>query len=197
MELEETTKQLINYIKEGDRFSFDKLVSLYEKTVYRICHRFFNNEEDALDATQEVFIKVYRYIDKFEGRSSFKTWIYRIAANTCLTISENKKKEKEGLLQNMINWWNSITESTPEEKVLENEERVINKKLVGDCIAKIPEVYRIPLILKDMEGMALEKISDILEIPVGTVKSRLNRGRALLHDKIILASSRDATNFIR
>ena len=186
MDLEEITKQLITNIKEGDKFSFDKLVSLYEKVVYRICHRFFNNEEDALDATQEVFIKVYRYIDRFEGRSSFKTWLYRIAANTCLTISENKKKEKEGLLQSMINWWNSITETTPEEKVLEEEERLINKKIVGDCIAKIPEVYRIPLILKEMEGMSLEKIGEVLEIPIGTVKSRLNRGRAVLHDKIAL-----------
>ncbi len=182
---EDLTIQLIKEVKEGDKFAFDKLVSLFEKIVYQTCHRFFNNEEDALDATQEVFLKVYRNINKFEGRSSFKTWLYRISVNTCLTISENKKKEKEGLLQIVVGWWNSLTQPTPEEKVLENEEHSLNKKLIGDSIAKIPEIYRIPLILKDMEGMPLEKISEILEIPVGTVKSRLNRGRAMLHDKIV------------
>ena len=188
MTIEDTTNQLIKDAKEGDRFAFDRLVSLYEKTVYRICHRFFNNEEDALDATQEVFIKVYRYLDKFEGRSSFKTWLYRIAANTCLTISENKKKEKEGLLQTIIGWWNYFYQPTPEDKVLDEEERIINKKLVGDSIVKVPEIYRVPLILKDMEGMSLEKIGEILEIPVGTVKSRPNRGRAMLHEKLAAKS---------
>ncbi len=184
MKNEEITLQLIKNIKEGDRFAFDKLVSFYEKDVYRICHRFFNNDEDALDATQEVFIKLYRYLEKFEGRSSFRTWLYRIAANTCLTISENRKKEKEGLLQIMKGWWSNLTQPTPEEIVLDNEEHIINKRIVGESITKIPEIYRIPLILKDMEGLPLERISEILEIPVGTVKSRLNRGRAMLQDKL-------------
>lgn len=184
MKNEDITIQLIKDIKEGDRFAFDKLVSLYEKDVYRICHRFFNNEEDALDATQEVFIKLYRYIEKFEGRSAFRTWLYRISANTCLTISESRKKEKEGLLQVMKNWWESFTQPSPEEKVIDNEEHIVNKKIVGDCLTKVPETYRIPVILKDMEGLPLDRISEILDIPVGTVKSRLNRGRAMLHEKI-------------
>ena len=184
MTIEEKTNQLINRIKEGDKKAFDELVSLYEKTIYRICHRFFYNEEDAIDATQEVFIKIYRNIEKFEGRSSFNTWIYRIAANTCSTISEKKKKEKEGLLQMMIGWWNSITESTPEEKIIDKEERIFNQRIVGENVAKLPELYRVPLILKDMEGMPLEKVSEVLEIPLGTVKSRLNRGRAMLHEKL-------------
>lgn len=181
---EEKTNLLLQKIKEGDKKAFDEIVFLYEKTVYRICHRFFYNEEDAVDATQDVFIKVYRNIDKFEGRSSFNTWLYRIATNTCLSISEKKKKEKEGLLQMVIGWWNSFTEKTPEEFVLDEEEKESNQRIVGENVAKLPELYRIPLILKDMEGMPMEKISEVLEIPVGTVKSRLNRGRARLHEKL-------------
>ena len=184
MTVEEKTNLLLEKIKEGDKKAFDEIVSLYEKTIYRICHRFFFNEEDAIDATQDVFIKVYRNINKFEGRSSFNTWLYRIATNTCLTISEKKKKEKEGLLQMVIGWWNSFTEPTPEEKLLESEEKLLNKRIIGENVAKLPELYRIPLILKDMEGMPIEKIGEVLEIPVGTVKSRLNRGRAMLHDKL-------------
>lgn len=184
MTIEEKTNLLLQRIKEGDKKAFDEIVSLYEKTVYRICHRFFYNEEDAIDATQDVFIKVYRNIDKFERRSSFSTWLYRIAANTCFTISEKKKKEKEGFLQMIMGWWNSFSEHTPEEYILDEEEREFNKKIVGENVAKLPELYRIPLILKDMEGMPIEKISEVLEIPVGTVKSRLNRGRAMLHEKL-------------
>lgn len=184
MTIEEKTNLLLQRIKEGDKKAFDEIVSLYEKTVYRICHRFFYNEEDAIDATQDVFIKVYRNIDKFEGRSSFSTWLYRIAANTCFTISEKKKKEKEGLLQMILGWWNSFSEHTPEEYILDEEEKEFNKRIVGENVAKLPELYRIPLILKDMEGMPIDKISEVLEIPVGTVKSRLNRGRAMLHEKL-------------
>ena len=95
-----------------------------------------------------------------------------------------KKKEKEGLLQMVMGWWNSLSEHTPGEFVLDEEEKAFNKKIVGESVSKLPELYRIPLILKDMEGMAIEKISEVLEIPVGTVKSRLNRGRAMLHEKL-------------
>jgi RNA polymerase sigma-70 factor (ECF subfamily) len=84
-----------------------------------------------------------------------------------------------------MGWWNSFSQTTPEEKVIDNEERTFNQKLIGENIAKLPEIYRIPLILKDMEGMAMEKISEVLDLPLGTVKSRLNRGRAMLHDKLV------------
>lgn len=185
MTFEENTNELLKNIKNGDKYSFDKLISIYEKTVYRICHRFFNDNEDALDATQEVFLKIYKNIDKFEGRSTFSTWVYRIASNTCLTISERKKKEKESLINSIINWWSNLTQDTPEEKLIDKEEHNNTKKLINDNLTKIPENYRIPLILKDIEGLSLDKISEILEVPVGTVKSRLNRGRAALHEKIL------------
>ena len=182
--IDENTNIVFDAIRKGDRNAFDKLVSQYEKVVYRICHRFFNNENDALDASQEIFIKIYRNIDKFEGKSSLKTWIYRIASNTCITLSEKNKKEKEGLLQNIVSWWQSITQPTPEDITLSNIERGITQGVVKESITKIPEVYRIPVILKDIEGLPMEKISEILEIPIGTVKSRLNRGRRILHDKL-------------
>ena len=181
---EEQNSQLLLRIERGDKSAFEELVSLYEKPVYRICYRFFNNDEDALDAAQEVFIKVYRNIKNFQGRSSFSTWLYRIAANTCITISGKKKREKEGLLQSVVQWWNSLTSKTPEEEVLERSESLMNQKKVNEAVAKLPETYRMPLILKDIESMPMEKISQVLDIPLGTVKSRLNRGRAMLHDSL-------------
>jgi RNA polymerase sigma-70 factor (ECF subfamily) len=182
--IDEAEWQLLADIRRGDQKAAARLVSMHEKNVYRICYRFFAEENEAMDATQEVFIKIFRAIGRFEGRSSLKTWIYRIAANTCISIAEKKKREKDGLLQTMMNWWSSISGESPEEEVLNREIRMINQKLVSEKIARLPEAYRMPVILKDIEGMALEKIAEILEIPVGTVKSRINRGRRLLQESL-------------
>jgi RNA polymerase sigma-70 factor (ECF subfamily) len=176
--------ELIDKARRGDQQAFAGLVKIYEKSVYRICFRFFSDEDDSLDAVQEVFIRVFKAISRFEGRSSFKTWIYRIASNTCLSIAEKKKREKEGLLQTIINWWTSPDQGISEDEVLDREIQKLNQKIVGEKIASLPEAYRMPVILKDMEGMPLEKIGEILEIPVGTVKSRINRGRRLLQESL-------------
>lgn len=176
--------ELIGRLRRGDQKAFARLVSLYEKNVYRICWRFFMNEEDALDAVQEVFIKVYRAIGRFEGRASLKTWIYRIASNTCISIAQKKKREKEGLLQTFMTWWAGESQDTPEEEVLDREIRDLNQKIVAEKVASLPEAYRMPVILKDMEGMPLEKIAEILDVPLGTVKSRINRGRRILQESL-------------
>ena len=137
-----------------------------------------------MDAAQEVFIKIFRAIGRFEGRSSLKTWIYRIAANTCISLTEKRKREKEGLLQTMMHWWESFTAASPEDEVLDNETRQLNQQAVAEKVARLPETYRMPVILKDIEGLPLEKISEVLEIPVGTVKSRINRGRRILQESL-------------
>ena len=178
------TDLLLDRIRAGDKRAFESLVTTYEKSIYRLCYRFFSNEQDAMDATQEVFLKVYRALERFEGRSSFKTWIYRIAANTCITLAEKHKKDKEGLLQSIIHWWNGRDQETPEEEILEKEQQKISRQMVRNKIAALPENYRIPVILKDIEGLSLERIAEILEVPQGTVKSRLNRGRRLLHESL-------------
>ncbi len=184
---------LVERFKRGDKKAFDQLVSQFEKGVYRLCYRFFNNEEDAMDATQEIFIKIYRALPNFEGRSSLKTWIYRIASNTCITISDRRKREKEGLLQTIINWWSDRTVETPEEEVVDNEIRRMNQKMVSEKLEQLPETYRMPVILKDIEGFSLEKICEILDIPLGTAKSRINRGRRMLQESLQLYYQRSST----
>ncbi|MDD3146798.1 MAG: sigma-70 family RNA polymerase sigma factor [Candidatus Riflebacteria bacterium] len=182
--LEEAESSLLEEIRRGDQRAFARLVTMHERNVYRICFRFFADENEASDAVQEVFLKVFRAIGRFEGRSSLKTWIYRIAANTCITLAEKKKKEKDGLLQTMVQWWNSLKQDSPEEEILDRELRQLNQKVVSEKVARLPESYRMPVILKDIEGLPLEKISEILEIPIGTVKSRINRGRRLLQESL-------------
>lgn len=180
-------QELIAKIKQGATGAFEELVYDYEKMVYRIAFRFFGNEEDALDASQEIFIRVFRAIKKFEGRSSLKTWIYRIASNTCITIAEKKKAEKEGFLKLVTDWLSTRITPSHEEKVIEKEEALEKKELVAKTLLAVPELYRLPIILKDLEGQSMEEIAQILEIPLGTVKSRLSRGRGILQDLLRLS----------
>lgn len=176
--------KLVENFRHGEKKAFDQIVAIYEKGVYRLCYRFFNNEEDAMDATQEVFLKVFRSLGKFEGRSSLKTWIYRVASNTCISLSEKRKREKNGLIKIISNWWLDKTVSTPEEDLLDQEKRNVTQKLVSEKVKTLPENYRMPVILKDIEGFSLDKIAEILQIPIGTVKSRINRGRRILQDSL-------------
>jgi len=84
----------------------------------------------------------------------------------------------------MMHWWESFTAASPEDEVLDNETRQLNQQAVAEKVARLPETYRMPVILKDIEGLPLEKISEVLEIPVGTVKSRINRGRRMLQESL-------------
>ncbi|HNX77380.1 MAG TPA: sigma-70 family RNA polymerase sigma factor [Candidatus Rifleibacterium sp.] len=182
--IEDSESNMLEEIQRGDQRAFARLVAAHEKSVYRICYRFFADENEASDAAQEVFVKVFRAIAKFEGRSSLKTWIYRIAANTCISLADKKKRDKEGLLQTMLNWWADSHQASPEETLVEREIQQLNQQIVSEKVARLPETYRMPVILKDIEGLPLEKIAEILEIPLGTVKSRINRGRRLLQESL-------------
>lgn len=176
--------ELVERCRRGDKKAFEEVVSLFEKGIYRLCYRFFNDDCEAMDATQEVFIRVFRALPRFEGRSTLKTWVYRIASNTCITISEKRKREKEGLLQSIVNWWSDRNVETPEEEVLAKEVREMNQTIVTKKLNDLPETYRMPVILKDIEGFSLERISEIMDVPLGTIKSRINRGRRMLQESL-------------
>ncbi len=181
----EVETALIRQAARGDRIAFEELVSRYQSQVYRVCYRFFNDPDEAMDATQEVFLKAFRSIGRFEGRSSFKTWIYRIATNTCLSITEERKRRQKGLLEAILGWFSPDTHHPdPAETAVEREYGRQLQQVIQEKVSRIPEIYRIPVILKDMEGHSLEEIARILEVPEGTVKSRLNRGRKLLQEAL-------------
>lgn len=176
--------ELVSLACSGSQRAFERLVRKYQDMVYRLAFRFFGNQEDALDAAQEVYLKAFRGIKSFQGRSSFKTWIYRITSNTCLTISEEKQKQKKSIIKSIFDWFSRPPVSDPAKTVVDREYQMELQKAIQEKIAKIPEVYRLPVILKDIEGKSLEEISEILEIKEGTVKSRINRGRRLLQESL-------------
>lgn len=175
---------LVQRAAKGYRPAFDQLVERYQNQVYRLAWRFFADPDDAMDATQEIFLKAYRSLPSFEGRSSFKTWLYRIAANTCMTLSESRSRRQKTFIQSVIDWFTTPPAPDPSHLVVEQESRAELQEIVQKKIAALPEVYRVPVILRDIEGMSLDQIGQILDIPEGTVKSRINRGRRLLQDSL-------------
>ena len=168
----------------GSRKAFDKLVTIHQQSIYRLAYRFFNNEEDTLDAVQEIFIRVFKAVRSFEGRSKFKTWIYRIAVNTCTTLAKDKSRSKKSFFQSIIDWFSRAPHPDPAKEVINREYQTELQTAITRRISKIPEVYRLPLILKDLEGKSLEEIGEILDLKEGTVKSRINRGRRMLQEAL-------------
>ncbi len=181
---EDEERQLIRRAASGHRPSFDRLAARYHQAVYRVAYRFFNGKEDACDATQEVFLKAWRSIGSFEGRSSFKTWILRIAGNTCITLSQSRSRQKKSFLESIIDWFSKRPEDDPADIVIEQEYQAELRKAIERNIAKLPEAYRMPVILRDMEGYSHDQIAEVLDIREGTVKSRINRGRRLLQEAL-------------
>ncbi len=173
-------QQWIEEAAAGRRVAFDKLVERYHALVYRMAYRFCNNPDEALDATQEVFLRAWRGMRSFEGRSRFKTWLYRIAANTLISLQEEKRREQGSFLDYVSDWLTRPRTHDPEREVERNE----LMSVIGEKIARLPEEYRLALILRDVDGHRYDEIARILGIEEGTVKSRINRGRRMLQDML-------------
>lgn len=175
---------LIKKIQSGDRNSFNELVGLYQTRVIHIAYGVLSDYEDACDVAQEVFIKIYRSCGNFRNECTVSTWIYRITKNTCFDFLR-KRKEKIISLDDEHNdtQKNEIEDfsHSPEEISEKNETR----RIILKAISELDENCRLILTMFDIEGLSYEEISAVLKIPIGTVKSRLNRARTKLR-KILL-----------
>jgi RNA polymerase sigma-70 factor (ECF subfamily) len=183
---------LIAALKAGSEEAFGILIAQYSQPIFNLIARSLQDPADAADITQEVFIKVFRSIRSFHGESSLRTWMYRIA----LHEASNQRR-----------WWTrhkrqELTIDTPvgatdgdegEESLclgatlcdaqrspLEHAEQAELKARVEDALRQLPEVFRTVVVLREMEGFSYEEIAEIVQVPAGTVKSRLTRGRAAL-----------------
>lgn len=176
-------KDLVRRAKRGDISAFEDLISGYEKKVYNTAYRFFNNAEDAMDVSQEIFIKVFTSLRRFREDSSFSTWLYRIAVNTCIDFLRKKREDvlpiKEEIVMDDKTKLGFQTE-LPEEFVEKQEV----KQAIMKAISTLPEEQRICIILRDVQGFSYTEISDILSCSLGTVKSRLFRGRRALKENL-------------
>ena len=175
---------LIKRCKRGDRDAFNELVTEYQTRVVNIAYGMLSDSDDALDAAQEVFIRVYRGIGEFQEKSSFTTWLYRITSNVCADAL--RKRQRSGKVVSISPGGGDDgseaamnlrdTAPTPEESVEITEQH----KAVREAMKEIKDEYREVLTLFDVQGLSYKAISEILKVPEGTVKSRLNRARISL-----------------
>lgn len=163
--------------QQGDKAAFQKLVKQYQEKVRGLVYSILNDPELIDDLTQEIFIKVYTSIERFEHRSSLSTWIYRIAVNHCRDEIRRKRIRRWFSLEKMELDPIAVGERT-DGKMLQTE-RI---DLVRWGLSKVSENHRSIIVLKDFENLSYEEIAKILDLELGTVKSRLNRARLALKE---------------
>jgi RNA polymerase sigma-70 factor, ECF subfamily len=178
---------LIQRCKDGDIGAFDELVRQYEKRVFNCALRIAGNYNDAADVAQEAFIRAFNSIQTFRGDAHFSTWIYRIVTNVYLDERKKSKAHRQTSLDEYIELdENSVTRQivdegpTPDE-IVESKERA---RVLQGAINSLPDYQRIILTLYSFQHRSYEEIADILRLPIGTVKSRLNRARLALAEKL-------------
>ena len=163
---------LVERYLAGDAAAFDELMRAHEERVFGICLRMLRDREAALDATQETFITVFRKADRFAGRSAFSTWLYRVAVNTCYDATRKAKRSRAEPLPET----NDPVDPGAGDELASVELRPD----LEAALTSLPDEFRSAVVLSDLEGLALQTVADILEVPVGTIKSRVFRGRKLL-----------------
>lgn len=170
--------------QRGNMKAFEHLVTLYEGYVYNLCYNVFYNSLDAQDCTQEIFVKIYKNINSFKFNSQFKTWVYKIAINTCIDEYNRKKKR----IFDIVDPEDMPTYEVPDKKGKTPEELIIEEELRGDIkniIKSLPLKYRVVIVLRDMQGLTYEEISETLKVNINTVKVRVNRGRLQIKEKYL------------
>jgi RNA polymerase sigma-70 factor (ECF subfamily) len=164
--------ELLDRYLGGDVAAFDELVRAHQDRVFGICLRMMRDREAALDAVQETFLTVFRKADRYKAQAAFSTWLYRVAVNTCYDLLRKAKRRRSEPLPETTDPADPRSADPLESAELRPD---IEKALQG-----IPVEFRAAIVLVDLEGLALETAADILDVPLGTVKSRLFRGRRIL-----------------
>ncbi|MDQ2086680.1 sigma-70 family RNA polymerase sigma factor [Herbivorax sp. ANBcel31] len=178
----------INLIKkciDGDSHAFSELVTRYKKLIYNIIYNIIYNKDEVNDIAQEVFIKIYKSLNKYDSQYKFSTWSAKIATNYCYDVLK-KKKINSVPIENAYGVYSQ--EDTPETSYIKREQRDI----INNEIMKLPEKYRVLLMLYHKNGLSYEEMSQILDEPMSIIKNRIYRARVMLKNK--LASERKEGN---
>ena len=181
-----TDQQLVELVQRGDSKAFDLLVLKYQQRIVSLVSRFVRNQADALDVTQDAFIKAYRALPNFRGESAFYTWLYRIAVNTAKNylVSQSRRNANNEIDIADIEQYegeNALKDySTPENLLLRDE----IEATVLKSIEELPEDLRVAITLREVEGMSYEDIAAAMDCPIGTVRSRIFRAREAIDKEL-------------
>ncbi|MEB3103746.1 RNA polymerase sigma factor SigW [Ferviditalea candida] len=170
----------------GDRNAFSELVDLYTDKIFHLANRMLGNRQEAEDIVQETFLRVYKNLGKYDPNQKFSTWIYRIATNLCIDRLRRRKHQysldAEVADGEGIDWHAMLAsdEPGPEQRLILSEIQLQMRK----AIEALPEKYKSVVILRYLHDLSLQEISEILDIPVTTIKTRVHRGREFLRRKL-------------
>lgn len=175
-------EKLIERAVRGDAQAFNELMAGHEKRMFAVAMRMFGSREDAEDCLQDAMIRIYRSIATFRFQSSFATWVYRVTMNTCLDELRRRRNRPNTSLDGLLDtgWAPTDSHDTPEQHALRTEAR----RSISAFIQELPEDMRAAVVLRDIQGLSYEDIAAALDTNVGTVKSRISRGREKLREKI-------------
>jgi RNA polymerase sigma-70 factor, ECF subfamily len=187
---ETAERELIARLRHGEHDAVSDLASAYGSKVHQLAFRYLKNHEDAEEVTQDVLLKVFQRIDAFRGDAALSSWIYRITFNTAMSrlrnaraarhaaIEESTREDNEGrrpARREVIDW-----SPLADEEMLRGELRAA----LVEALKELPPLYRVPVILRDIEGLSTEEASAVLRVKDQTLKSRLHRGRLILRERL-------------
>ncbi len=181
-----TDQELVERVQRGDKKAFDLLVLKYQSRIVNLVTRFVRNQADALDVTQDAFIKAYRALPNFRGESAFYTWMYRIAVNTAknyLAVQARRPMDMEQDVSEIeqFDGDNALKEyATPENLLLRDEIQHTVIKAIED----LPEDLKVAITLREVEGLSYEDIAVAMDCPIGTVRSRIFRAREAIDKQL-------------
>ena len=176
----EIDKVLVERVQQGDKASFDILVSKYQRKLFRLVLRFVHNQTEAEDVVQETFIKAYRALHQFRGEAAFYTWLYRIGINTARNFLDNRGRRVPASTDMTAEQVESFSEGENLRDINTPESVLASKQIaqtVNLAIDELPDDLRTALMLREMEGLSYDEIATVMDCPIGTVRSRIFRAR--------------------
>ena len=180
--------QLIEATKQGDEAAFGEIMRRYRSPITNYIYRFLNDYEEAVDLAQETFVRVYFALERYHTEYAFSTYIYRIATNLAISEIRKRKRRKLVSLTGLFQFDNEEAQdfNPPDEKPLPDENLIESEQstTIARAIATLPDKYRAPIILRDVEGKSYEEVAQIMQLGLGTTRSRISRARKLLREKL-------------
>ena len=172
----ERDEELVRRFLLGDADAFERLVERHRQRVYNLCLRILGDPEDAADAAQDTFLSVLTKLTQFRGDAAFTTWMHRVTVNACHDLS--RKRRRQPLLRFAGD--QDLPEAELGQPVPDHAEEMAGTLDAVAALKAVPEEFRVALVLADLHDLAYEQIAKVLDVPIGTVKSRVHRGRVAL-----------------
>ncbi len=185
--MERSDRELVRESRRGNKDAFRELVERYQRKILSVAIGMVHNQDDALEITQEAFVKAFENLDRFKGESSFYTWLYRIVVN--LGIDRRRRERRHGTvaLEDRPGGGEDLEAALPEQRLLDPNQRAKSSQIgerLRQAIDELTPDQKAVIVLREVEGLSYEEISQVMQCPKGTVMSRLHYARKVLQDKL-------------